>query len=157
MTTPDFRFLRRMVYTLTRQYPCSIGLYHTSPVTQDYKTGIKSSTQVNVQVRKAAVLPDNVLKKVTHVVGAQFQYGGSVDARTRRFLVSRRDIPSTFAIDMNVQIVYDHKRYTVTKIDEYEHEAVVFTGELVDGAPTNEIFDIRVHDDVGLSDQVATS
>jgi len=149
MTKPNYnlnKLVRNVIYQMKRQYGGSITLYRLLSAGTDRATGVKTETHESVYIRRAVVLPVNVYREVLQSISQisankKLVMGGSFDVGLRVFIVDRRDAPG-YTITNDDWIVYNHKRYDIDSIDEFEQAtAWLITGRAIEGSPTEE--DIR--------------
>lgn len=156
------RLIRNVIYQMKRQYGGSITLYRLISAATDRATGVKSETHESVYIKKAVVLPANVYREVIQSISQisankKLVMGGNFDLGIRVFIIDRRDAPG-YTITNDDWIVYDHKRYDIDSIDEFEQAtAWLVTARAIGGAPPNEDVRARGNSDLFNLVQVATA
>lgn len=141
--------IRRALYILKQKYGFPIGVYYRNPDTVNLQTGVMSVIETAYQIKRAIVLPFSVFAKLfRHFGNAAFNYGGDLDVERRVFVIDRRDIPSVeFTNTEQWYIIYNHKRYSFEKMDNFEYKECYFiTGRQVTGTQVIEQHNIQVHD-----------
>lgn len=142
------RFIRNAIYRMKHDYGGEITLYQLTSATTDRATGVKSEAHTSILIPRAVVLPVNVRREVIQSISAisankKLVMGGSFDSGLRVFIIDRRDAPG-YEITNDDWIVYEHKRYDLKSVEEFEQStAWLITGKCVEGAPPEE--DIRVN------------
>lgn len=154
-----FRQLRRAIYALKRQYGQPIVLRRTTGDSTNASTGIQSDTVVEASVRYAVVLPAKMVRAFSYdlsfiAANKNFTYGGLYDHQQRIVLVSKRDVPSDFPIDINMSIVFKNLLYKVKDYQDFEDgEILALTIDgLKGGLPLAET-SISVAQNVGITDR----
>ena len=133
MTSPSFRHLRRAVYALKRAYGQPVSVCRTLGTSVDLATGIETSTDVQVDVRRAVVLPAKSARAFFYdlsyiAANKNFTYGGMVDQVQRIVIVDRRDLPSNFVADQNTFLVVRGRRMETKKLDGFEEDEILVFG-----------------------------
>lgn len=146
MVKPNYnliRFIKQCIYTLKRDYGGSITIYKLGSVATDYETGVKSSSHTSYDIARAIVLPNRLKREVVQSISMisankKLLQGGTYDTGFRHFIVDRRDIPGVI-IGNDDWLVYNHKRYDIKTVDEFEQNtAWVIVAKEVEGVPPDE-------------------
>lgn len=140
MTSSKFRQFRRTVYELKQKFGTSLQLCRTSNDVADYATGKKAYTLVTTTIKKVVVMPSKDLRHAMHMATdvsrkQDFAFGGFFDTRTKAVMVSQRDVPPDFPIDLNMFVVLGGMRWEVKGLEETESdEYLVLTIQELDGS-----------------------
>ena len=150
MVRPNYnliRLIRNCIYAMKRDYGGPITLYSLGTAATDRATGVKTESHSSVYIPRAVVLPAKVQREVIQSISAisankKLVMGGTFDAGTRVFIIDRRDAPAVTTVSNDDWVVYDHKRYELKSIEEFEQStAWLITGKMVEDVAPNE--DIR--------------
>jgi len=126
---------------MKREYGNPITVYQLGTAVTDYETGNKTSTQNSVYIRRAVVLPVSLTRNAVQSISVisankRVMQGGTFDPGLRKFIIDRKDVPSTFTIKQDDWIVYDGKRYDIKTVEEYEYQtAWLVHAKYIEGAP----------------------
>lgn len=137
------RLIRNVIYQMKRQYGGDITLYKLVSAGTDRATGVKTETHTSVYISRAVVLPVNIRRELLQSISLisankQLVMGGSFDAGLRVFIIDRRDAPG-YDLSNDDWIVYDHKRYDIVSIDEFEQStAWLITAKALQGVAPHE-------------------
>jgi len=119
-----FREFRRLVYALKRRFGRAVFLNATTNDDVDYASGKITSTPTTVKVRRAAILTAKAMRYFTPTapmghLGRQFEYGGLYDDSMRFVILSSRDVPSTFPLDLTATITIESEVYSIQGISSW--------------------------------------
>lgn len=151
--------IQQVLYALKQDYGAPAAMYRRDPDTVDLQTGRQSITETKYSVKRAVVLPLNVFLKYFRLVGnTSFEYGGDLSVERRVFIIDRRDLPRDLVVTNELFIVYNHKRYSVELMSEYDFkECYYITGKQVTGTEVCEQIDVSVQSWVYVTDQVGVT
>lgn len=144
-------------------YGNAITVYRLDSVDTDYDTGVKTYTKTSVPIDRAVVLPVKLTRDVIQTISIisankKLLQGGTFDPGTRKFIIDRTDVPSSFEIEQDDWIVYEGKRYDITTIEEYEYKtAWLVTAKLIKGAPVYEDHHVKTNGYLLSLEQTATA
>jgi hypothetical protein len=154
------RLVRSVTYQMKKQYGGEITLYKLVSAATDRSTGVKTETHTSVYIRRAVVLPVRVKRELIQSISQisankKLVMGGNFDVGVRMFIVDRRDAPG-FELTNDDWIVYDHTRYDIEAIDEYEQATSwLITARAIEGAAPYE--DIRANGTDYILDLIQTA
>lgn len=163
MRRAHFRELRRAIYRLKRRFPTQLGIYRDTGSTLDVETGARTNSIVSHQVARAILLPQRISRDFSYdlayiAANKEFTHGAFYDIESRRILVSRRDIPANWPLDLNNWLVVKHQKYEISKIDEFEDEEVVmFIAKALTGTPAREHHNVLTYSSIGLTQTVGVT
>ena len=149
MSRPNYnliKFIRRNIYMLKREYGGRISIYTLGVVSTNYTSGVKSGAHTSYDINRAIVLPNKVKREAVQSISMisankKLVQGGTYDTGTRTFIIDRRDMPSGVTLNNDDWIVYNHKRYDIKTIDEFEQStAWLIVAKEVEGATPYEDF-----------------
>lgn len=147
MATQLHRMLPLNLYMLKRQHGGPVDIYKLTTSTTDVKTGVKTQTKTVYHVDRAVILPAGYLRtrSPSIISNSQFVAGGSRDTSLRDFIVDRKDVPLLLTLTVDDWIVYNNKKYQITKSDgpEYDSCYYITAKELVGEVP-EQVFNIQV-------------
>jgi hypothetical protein len=138
---PEFREMRRAIYALKRKFPQSVVLCRTTGTSTDVSTGRQTETLVKSTIKRAVFLPARALRDFAYdlsfiAANKNFTYGGLYDHTKRVVLIDRRDVDSSFVVDLNMHVIFDGRRYEVKELREYEEqEVILLVIDSLSGAP----------------------
>lgn len=154
------RFIRRILYSLKRQYSGRVDVYKLGSTATDYETGEKTYTRTMICVPKCIVLPVKIQREVVQSISQvsankMFVYGGTYDAGTRMFIIDARDLPANYEITDDDWLIYDNRRYDIKSITEFEqHTGWTVIGKEIKGVRPEQIFYVRVENIVDVDHKV---
>lgn len=154
------RFIRRILYSLKRQYSGRVDVYKLGSTATDYETGEKTYTRTMICVPKCIVLPVKIQREVVQSISQisankMFVYGGTYDAGTRMFIIDARDLPANYEITDDDWLIYDNRRYDIKSITEFEqHTGWIVIGKEIKGVRPEQIFYVRVENIVDVDHKV---
>ena len=155
MTSPKFRDQRRTIYLLKKRFGFSMSLLRTFNDQTDLNSGIETS-QVQEVKMKGVLLPSKNQRQAQYrqdyiTSACPFTYGALFDTKQAHLLVSRRDIPAEFPVDLNMYAKIGPNRYEVKELVEYAgYEQLGLELLRMDGAPPLNQFSSEVTDDLNL-------
>lgn len=145
MTSPSFRQVRRAIYALKRATGQSVTLCRTTGDSVDVETGKQTESMVQLVVKRAVLVTAKSIRAFAYdlafiAANKNFTYGGFFDHKTRTMLVDRRDVPTSFPLDLNMHVLFNGRRWEVKAVEEYEEaEVVVLLLDSTDGVlPLND-------------------
>ena len=147
MARPNYRliqFIRRNVRMLKRDYGNPITVYALGDATTNHITGVKSVSKSSVYIDRAIVLPSNIKPEVIQSISLissnkKVVQGGSFEAGNRTFIIDRTDVDTDWVVTTQDWIVYDGKRFDITKVEEFEYKtAWLLQAKVIEGAVVNE-------------------
>lgn len=150
-----FRFIRRALYSLKRQYAMPVTVC-TSTIVTDYDTGIQAETLTKYAITKAIVLPAREMRSfmpdITSI--SPYKNGAIFDSSLRRIIIDRRDLPSSYEPTANDFIFFNSRRYEIKYFEDYEHkEAILFMIDMTRGAPMMDTLTGSVSDTLVVDDE----
>jgi len=127
------RNIRRILYTLKRQFGVKIVLYQVDESSTDLKTGLKTKTYTTQTVKRAIVLPGELERKFVYdlafiAANKNFTGGGYFDSTVRRVIIESRDLPSDYVLSLNDQCLFEGQTYEVAKIDKTPDSQALMIG-----------------------------
>lgn len=126
----EFREIRRLIYSLSRQFGQPAVLIRVLSETPDYTVGRQSSSNLQINVKRVVALPSKVARAWAHSRPdtsrhQDFAIGGTWDSRTRAFLINKRDLPPTYSPSIKDFLYFRLSRYEVVKVAEYEEDEAI--------------------------------
>lgn len=118
----NLRQIRNILYQLKKDFPWRIQLRNIVESSSDKKLGVVTKSFMTITVNKAILLPTKLMPSFIYdlsfiAANKNFTYGGLFGAGTRVVIVDGRDIPSTFTMEENTQVLADKIVYVVKSID----------------------------------------
>ncbi len=120
------RFIRRVLYSLKKEYGFDITFHKMTGQILDTELGTSEQTFKIKRVKRAIVLPAS--KQATFeydlafiAAAKNFTYGGSYQTSLRKIIVDKQDL-GDYEIENNDYIIWNEKRWEVAKISSFELE-----------------------------------
>ena len=137
------KFIRRCIYQMKREYGGSITVYKLESASTNRATGLKAASRTSYPIDRAVVLPVRLNRETIQSISLisankKIVQGGMFDTGTRMFIIDRGD---ALFDDLNNDdwIVYQHKRFELKWIDEFEQQtAWLIIGKELEGARPQE-------------------
>ncbi len=120
------RFIRRVLYSLKKEFGFDITFHKMLDQTLNLEEGTSTQTFEIKRVRRAIILPDSKRDTFEYdlafiAAAKNFTYGGSYTTSTRRIIVDKQDL-GDYVIELRDYIIWNEKRWEVSKLDSYELE-----------------------------------
>lgn len=153
------RYIRKVFYTLKRQYGGRVHVYKLLNTNTDYKSGEKTFSRTMHTVHRCIVLPAKLqreaIQTISHIsANKMFVVGGSYDAGTRLFVIDSRDMPAGYEFAQDDWLVYNNRRYEIKDITEFEqHSGWVITGREVRGSRPEQVIEATAVSWLGVQDK----
>lgn len=151
--------LRRLLYSLKRQWGRELSYVQILDSTTDYGTGSRRIDR-RVHTLQVVVLPIHTVRKFIQDIGylaanKNFTYGALNDFNKAMFLFDRAELPDDFQPELNGYINYDGKRYERVSFDNLLDTAFVLVAQGVEGANPFSIIDVRAESKLQIQGGVA--
>ncbi len=124
-----------IIYTLKRDYGCSLELYIVKTVTPNLDTGRSTSDIRKVKINRAPVLSFIAANK-------NFTYGGLFGTSTRLIMIDTEDLPVDYEYFEDQYIIFENRRYNMKEMARYDG-GYAFTVEEVKGQFKQVIYDFK--------------
>lgn len=116
--------IRSVIYGLEKNYAFRLDLYRKKEVV-NLETGRKVTTRIKYKIKKAIFLPNQIYRDFNYgslikMGTPNFQLGGLLDLKQRIIIIDKRKLPRDFIIDINDYLVFNHDRYEIKDITEFE-------------------------------------
>jgi hypothetical protein len=139
--------ISQVIGRLKQRFPQKVDLYRVTSRSTNVETGVESETKEVFRIRQAIVLPPTLgldpSKALAAISGANFSFGGLIEANTVVVLIDARDIPKN--INLNVEDFYaiiNKMRYEVVKVNTYGvREAFILNLKGLPGIKLEQIID----------------
>ncbi|REJ65634.1 MAG: hypothetical protein DWQ31_16980 [Planctomycetota bacterium] len=151
------RRIQHNLYMLKRQYGGTVSVYRLNDSRTDVRTGDKTIDKNVFVVDRAIILPVKISREVIQSISQisankAFVYGGSFDAGVRQFIIDTRDLPAGFLFTNDDWLVYNHRRYEIKAINEFEFAAAwVLIGKEIMGRVPEQIFPVAADNFIALA------
>ena len=130
-----------VLYCLKRDFGGAIDIYKLVSSGTDLKTG-KRLVEVNkYHVQRAVIMPVRMSRSQIMLRTSLHNkaFLNLHDEGTREFIIERKDVRQLTAITVDDYIVYNHQKYQLSAIEDYEAgSGWVVTGKVDIGAPAME-------------------
>lgn len=158
------RIIRQTIYQLKHRYGAPVDVYKMQSASTDRRTGERTTEVSKVYVRKAVVLPADAVRKffqgISYISESKpfvSQGGPGWDQDMRGFIFDGRDLID-YQWEVEDWIVYDGKKYEVTKIEELEYRTGwMIVGKRVRGSDPEQIIEANIVDTMGMEDEAEES
>jgi hypothetical protein len=155
MPENELRFIKEVIYDLTRDYGGPIDIYQNVVGETDFRTGEKSFTKQHWKIRKAIRLPRNIHRDALYSATGNtlFAYGNVVEMADRNIIIRWKDLPAGFKFkEENWYVVIEASHYEVVKVIEFDNQAAIFVilKQLV-GSPREAIVEIDVQSNIAAT------
>lgn len=120
------RFIRRVLYSLKRDYGTPMDLYQLISSETNPKTGKVTLDRRRISIRKAIILPSVLARKFSYdlsyiAANKNFTYGANYDINSRTVIVEANDLPSDIEIKIDDWVVIENRRYEIKSSERLEH------------------------------------
>jgi hypothetical protein len=127
---PNFRKWRRAIYSLKRANAQAVTVYRKTNQAVNTDSGELSEDVTTYEIGKVVVLPTKLSRAFAYDLSfiannRDFTFGGHFDVQIRQLLLDRRDLPTSFVLDLNDHLVFNHKRYEIVTIQDIEEGEIL--------------------------------
>lgn len=166
MSNPSMNHIvQRTLYDLKQRWGNEISVYKLDSASTDYTTGNKSATKSVVDIRKAAVLPAQEIRRFFASIAfltasKQFTSPGlhGFDQSRRGFIIEARDLPDGYEFQPEDWIVYRNRRYDVEIIERLEFDTGwMLIGKELKGSDPEQIINLNVSNALNFAEDVDES
>lgn len=130
MTTDNsqWRFLRKALYNLKRDYNVQATVCQVLDTVTQYTTGKRTISRNLYHIRRAIMLPAEEQRKVEQGIAhlstnKWFTSQAGFDLEEALFIFDAKDLPDGFRFNIDDFIIVDGEYHKVTEVDEYEYDA----------------------------------
>jgi len=114
----NFRFIKRILYSLKRRYGLPITIHRATSSEVDIINGEQTQEITTYKIKKAVVLNTKQARDFAYdlsyiAANKNFTYGALFDAGTRTILIDAIDLPTGFILLQDDGIIYNHERYEI--------------------------------------------
>lgn len=154
------KFFKTGVYTLRKRFGTPADLYHIINTTDDAKTGRSSITRVKYHIKKAIIIPINLLR----AVGIEGSYRTSdrsypsqeLDLESTIVLIDKTELPSGLQLSSNDYVIshtivrrrsVTRRRFNIRNIETLEDDVfIMLITRFAQGSQLNEIYDLKINE-----------
>lgn len=120
-----WRFLRKNLYDLKRQYGAEVTVCKVLSVETNHKTGEKTISRDLHKVKRAIMLPEETARRVEQGIALlsankSFVSQAGFDQGRVPFIFDSRDLPTGFKFDLDDFVNVEGEFYRITEVEEYE-------------------------------------
>lgn len=130
---------QQVIRSMKRRYGDRV-IFNAPVDSPDFRRGKKNTDiSVSVEIRHVIVLPERaerafIQRLASVVANREFTYGTYFDASVRRFIVDGRDLKQkNYEPKDNHFLVWNYRRYEITRIDRVHEQGVMITGKEIKG------------------------
>ena len=154
----NLHYLRRVIYKLKQKYGFPLDVYRFNKSSPNPETGVITSDKVVIPINKAVLLSTPSLLRtfyydVTYLItNRNFAYGELLDIEKSVFLIDCVDLPINFVFTMDDFLVYDKKRYSISKLDLFDQSiGVLVQAKEVKGTEADNIINLDVTSELPIT------
>jgi hypothetical protein len=119
----NLRQIKNIIYQLKKDYGTRMSLRNPTSSDQDRKTGTVLVSYQILKIRRGIWLPEKLVPSFVYdlsfiAANKNFTYGGLFGAGSRVVIVDGKDVPSTFIIKEDTQLVIDKVVYSIKNVDQ---------------------------------------
>jgi hypothetical protein len=119
----NLRQISNIIYRLKRNYGVLVILRRLIKDRTDLETGRVSREYTQVKIKRGIVLPEKLIPTFAYdlayiAANKNFTYGGLFGSSTRLVILDGKDVPSTFIITENDELVFSDKVHAVKSIND---------------------------------------
>lgn len=155
MAENELRFVKEVIYDLSRDYGGPIDIYQNVVGETDFKTGEKTITKRKWTIRRAIRLPRNIHREATYSAlgNSLFAYGAVIELADRNIIIRWQDLPVGFNFkEENWYVVIEASHYEIVKVIEFDNKAAIFVIlKQLAGSPREAIVEIGVQTNVATT------
>lgn len=152
MVSNQLRFVKDVLYQLSKQYGTPLDIYRVTSSTADTTTGRKTVAKTVCNIKRAIVLPSDVSSRFVYnhtyiAADKQFTYGGLFDINVRTVIVDKRKIPSDWDLKgENFYAVCDGVKYDFKLVTQtIDHASWVIILKAIEGTPPAQVINLNVY------------
>jgi len=117
----NLRQIKNILYQLKKDWGIAMDLRNQTSVV-DRKTGMTQKSYVSLSVRRGILLPVKLTPSFVYdlsfiAANKNFTYGGLFGAGSRVVIVDGSDVPSTFTIKEDTQLIIAKAVYSVKNVE----------------------------------------
>ncbi len=140
-------FVNETVYSLKREFGCSLELYIVKAVTPNLETGRSVTDIRKVKITRAPFLQTKDVETFKYslsfiAANKNFTYGALFGVSTRLVLVDTTDLPPDYVWSEDQYIILNNKRYNMKEMSEYQG-GYTFIVEEMKGQKLEKIYDFK--------------
>lgn len=158
MAENRLRFIKRVIYSLKRQYGGPVDVYQNVIGPTNYETGQRSVTKNKWSIRQAIRLPRDIMRDALfdQLGNRVFAYGNMVQLADRTIIIDWRDLPTMIGDD-NWYVIIDGHHYEIVRAEAFDNNAALFVvlKELT-GQALEQVVSIDVTDNIATTPTATT-
>jgi len=117
----NLRQIKNILYQLKKDWGIAMDLRNQTSVV-DRKTGMTQKSYVGISVRRGILLPVKLTPSFVYdlsfiAANKNFTYGGLFGAGSRVVIVDGSDVPSTFTVKEDTQLIIAKAVYSVKNVE----------------------------------------
>jgi len=145
-------FIEKNLYALKRQYGTSVIICKLANVDTNYRTGQKTVSRTLHRVRRAIMLPEEMLRKVGRSNNKTIPSSAGYDESDATFMFDPRDMPDGFQFELDDFVVVKDGFFKLIQIEEYGASlAWVLKTRRVNGSELNVALETSASNSLALS------
>jgi hypothetical protein len=115
------RQIKKVIYRLKRQYGVEVIIKTPTSRSTDYDTGVMTSTYTEYTIKRAVLLPTEILRKFVYdlsfiAANKNFTYGGMFDLSTKVMLIDEKDLADGYTPTIKDSAIIRNRKYNFSKI-----------------------------------------
>lgn len=117
--------IRNTLYSLKKEWGCTIQFYHIVEKQRDIRTGVTSEEYQVFTIKRAILTPSLLIRRLSSPVSAPFNYGGDFNSQERHLIIMAKDL--TIEVAPTDYIVLDEDKYSIKRDENFDFDtAYVF-------------------------------
>ena len=119
----NYRQIKNILYQLKRDFPSSLRLRNLIDASSNKKTGVITRHYSTLEIRRGILLPTMMTPSFIYdlsfiAANKNFTYGGLFGSRTRLIIIDGKDVPSSFTIKEDTQVLLDDQVFLTKKVEK---------------------------------------
>lgn len=115
------REIRNTLYSLKKEWGCTVQYYHIVEKQRDIKTGVASTEYQVLTIKRAILLPSLLLREIAARTNSPFNYGGDYNNQDRFIIIDSKDFKfSLEEIAPNDYITINNARYSMKHLTNFD-------------------------------------
>lgn len=115
------REIRNTLYSLKKEWGCTVQYYHLVKNERDIKTGVVSEEYQVLTIKRAILLPSELLRLLSARTSKPFDYGGDYNSKQRYLIVDAKDFTiAAEEIKPNDYVVLGSDKYSMKRLEDFD-------------------------------------
>lgn len=115
------RDIRNTLYSLKKEWGCTIQYYHIVSNERDIRTGVRSEEYQVLTIKRAILLPSNLIRQVAALTGQPFNYGGAYNNAERFLIIDTKDLKiDSENMSPTDYVTINSDKYSIKKVENFD-------------------------------------